>query len=152
MNTLEKCLLAADIIFAVLSLWFLFPQCKASIWQRFIYVVLVYAINALAFYYDDNVMWLFVHTGYFVPLCHFVGGCAICGWFIRQRRLAFRKMYPKMFNEPSDEKDNPIIDNGRTEYNNWSDNFDKRHPRLIWCIVITMLLLIPIIAYWAFHW
>ena len=36
-------------------------------------------------------------------------------------------------------------------WNRWSNRFEKRHQRFLWILIVVMLLLIPVVAYWMFH-
>jgi hypothetical protein len=121
MNALEKYLLAADIVFSLLVVWFFFPRCKIQLWMRLIFVVFVWGINAAVFYYDNNVMWLFHHSYYYRPPCLWVALAAIFSW------------------------------RGRYSWNEWSNRFEQKNRLLLWGVVIAIFLLIPIVVYLILH-
>jgi hypothetical protein len=125
MTSSEKYLLVADIIFALLSLWFFFPQCKMTLWQRLICVAVVWGINIVFFCYDDNDIWVKHHQGNYAVLCNFVASFAIFGWMASTER-------------------------GRAFYKA-SKEFDLNHQQLLWGIVVVILLLIPIVVYLILH-
>jgi hypothetical protein len=37
-------------------------------------------------------------------------------------------------------------------WNAWSDRFEKGHQRFLWIVVAIMFLLIPVMAYWMWHY
>jgi hypothetical protein len=125
MTSREKYMFMADIIFALLSIWFLLPRCKMALWLRLILVAFVWGINMWFSYHDNNVMWLFTHGHYYSPLCLFVALAAFFGWKTNVKR-------------------GPSLDAS-------SDEFVKKHQRLLWCAVVMIFLLIPIVVYWILH-
>jgi hypothetical protein len=129
MTSPKKYLFVADIIFALVSTWFFFPQCKIPLWMRLIWVAFVYGINMWFFYHDNHVMWLFVHMHYYSPLCLWVFLAAVYGW------LATRSKSEKS-----------------AAWWNWStDNFFQKHPRLIWSIIIAVYLFLIFLFYSIWH-
>jgi hypothetical protein len=116
-NTLEIYWLAANILFALLSVWFLFPQCKIPLWGRLLWVAFVLGINAAGNYYDNNVRWLFYHASFYRPFCLWVANAAVFPWL------------------------------ARSSWDEWSDRFEQSHQRLLWGIIVAMFLFIPIVAY-----
>jgi hypothetical protein len=125
MTSREKYMFMADIIFALLSIWFLLPRCKMALWLRLILVAFVWGINMGFSYHDNNVMWLFTHGYYYSPLCLFVALAAFYGWKTTTER-------------------------GRL-LNASSDKFLKKHQRFLWSVIVMMFLLIPIVVYWILH-
>ena len=120
-STLEICWLAANISFALLSVWFLFPRSKIPLWGRLVWIAFVWGVNAAGSYYDNNVMWLFGHTYFYRPFCIWVAFTAIFTWL------------------------------GRSSWNEGSDRFVQGHQRLLWSIVIVMFLFIPVVVYVILH-
>jgi hypothetical protein len=120
MNPQEKYLLIADIVFALLSVWFLFPRCKMPLWSRLILVLCVWGLNAWFSYHDNTFTWPHYRKIY-STLCAFVALAAVNGWLTNTGR--------------------------RRSLDAASDEFVKRHQPLLWSVVIALLLLIPIIYY-----
>ena len=100
MNTQEKYLLAVDILFAVLSIRFVFPQCKWPLWARLLWVAFVWGVNIVALCYDDNDRWLSSHTAIYRGLCGSIALVAFLGWTANNKK-------------------------GRL-LNEWSDQFEKK--------------------------
>jgi hypothetical protein len=125
MTSPEKYLFVADIVFALLSLWFFFPRCKLSLWTRLILAVFVLGINLWFFQHDNNVTWLFNHQDIYSALCIWVIFTAVFGWKANREDAG--------------------------SWHEWANQFEQKHQRLLWGIVIAMLLLIPIVVYWILH-
>jgi len=124
MTPSEKYLFVADVIFALLSIWFFFPQCKMPLWQRLICVAIVWGINIVFFCYDRNNPWLLGYQSYFDTPCLWVALAAYHGWMLTERGRRFRST---------------------------SENFDRTHPKFLWGIVIFIFSLIPIVIYFILH-
>jgi hypothetical protein len=87
MTPQEKYLLTADIIFALLSIWFFFPRCKMPLWKRVIGVAFVWGMNYAAFCYDNNNGWMLSHSEtIYLSLCNFIAVSAILSWVVYRRR------------------------------------------------------------------
>jgi hypothetical protein len=104
--------LIADIIFALLATWFLFPSCKIPFWARLLYVAFVWGLNLAGSHYDNNVQWLSRHMYYFDSWCLWVA-------------LAAFQPYAR-----------------RYSWDVSSDLFVQRHQRLLWGVVAAMFLII----------
>ncbi|HVU28037.1 MAG TPA: hypothetical protein VHG71_09920 [Verrucomicrobiae bacterium] len=124
MTTPEKYLLATDVVFALLSIWFFFPQCKMRLWQRFFCVAIIWGINIIFFCYDNNNHWVTGHQHYYRSLCLFTALSAFYSWMMTERGRTFRAN---------------------------AENFDRTHQKFLWSIVIVLFLLIPIVVYFILH-
>jgi hypothetical protein len=112
MTAQEKYMFAADIFFALLSIWFLFPQCKWTLWLRLIFVVSVWGSNLWFFFHDNNVRWLDKYG----PWCYRIP----CGW------IAWATYFSWLSTE-----------RGRT-YFAASKEFQRTHQWLLWGIAIVI--------------
>ena len=123
MTASEKYLVAANLIFALLSIWFFFPQCKMPLWLRLICVTIVWGINIAFLWYDNN-KWARYNEIYFNEPCLWVALSAVYGWMTTKRGRAFRAA---------------------------SEEFDRTHQKFLWGIVVVILLLIPLVVYFILH-
>jgi hypothetical protein len=113
MTEQEKYMFAADIVFALLSIWFWFPQCKWPLWARLFFVAFVFGINAWFSYHDNNVMWMFErgYWHYYRWPCRIVAFSAVFSWLATKRGQALIKA---------------------------SEEFDRKYQWLLWGIAIVI--------------
>lgn len=118
MTNQEKILFVADLLFAILSICFFLPKFRKTLWLRLAWIAFAFGANAIAFYRDKNITWLFYHGHYYRPFLTFGALATLFSW---SSLYSLDKRFSR---------------------------FVPKHQRLLWGIVIVILLLIPVTFCW----